>query len=57
LSDEFCLAVQIAFKIAGVLLSKETQDIEHIKNGVPDGCKCSLCEQRDLWPTRVHQTK
>jgi hypothetical protein len=28
----------------GVLLWKEIQDIEHIKNGVPDGCKCSLCE-------------
>jgi hypothetical protein len=28
----------------GVLVWKEIQDIEHIKNGVPDGCKCSLCE-------------
>ena len=28
----------------GVLLWKEIQDIEHIKNAVPDGCKCSLCE-------------
>ena len=29
---------------AGVPLWKEIQDIEHIKNAVPDGCKCSLCE-------------
>jgi hypothetical protein len=29
---------------SGVLLWKEIQDIEHIKNAVPDGCKCSLCE-------------
>jgi hypothetical protein len=28
----------------GVLLWKEIQDIAHIKNAVPDGCKCSLCE-------------
>jgi hypothetical protein len=28
----------------GVLLWKGIQDIEHIKNAVPDGCKCSLCE-------------
>src|SRR5258706_4377604 len=28
----------------GMLLWKEIQDIEHIKNAVPDGCKCSLCE-------------
>jgi hypothetical protein len=28
----------------GVLLWKEIQDIEHTKNAVPDGCKCSLCE-------------
>jgi hypothetical protein len=29
---------------SGVLLWKEIQDIEHIKNAVPDGCKCHLCE-------------
>jgi len=28
----------------GVLLWKEIQDIEHIKNAVPQGCKCSPCE-------------
>jgi len=28
----------------GVVLWKEIQDIEHIKNSVPDGCKFSLCE-------------
>jgi hypothetical protein len=28
----------------GVLLWKEIQDIKHLKNAVPDGCKCSLCE-------------
>jgi hypothetical protein len=27
-----------------VLLWKEIQDIAHIKNAVPDGCKCSLYE-------------
>ena len=25
-------------------LWKEIQDIEHIKEAVPDGCKCSLCQ-------------
>jgi hypothetical protein len=28
----------------GVLLWKEIQDIEHVKQAVPDGCKCSPCE-------------
>jgi hypothetical protein len=28
----------------GVVLWKEIQDIEHIKEAVPDGCKRSLCE-------------
>jgi len=28
----------------GVLLWKEVQDIEHIKEAVPDGRKCHLCE-------------
>jgi hypothetical protein len=29
---------------SGVLLWEEIQDIEHIKNATPGGCKCSLCE-------------
>jgi hypothetical protein len=31
----------------GVLLWKEIQDIEHIKDAVPDDCKCSLNALRE----------
>jgi hypothetical protein len=36
-----------------VLLWKEIQDIEHINEAVPDGCKCHLCEAARSVANRV----
>lgn len=40
-----------------MLLWEEIQGIEHIKNGVPDGCNCSLCEAAQSVADTVSRNK